>query len=141
MTYKNLKRLAKLRKIVLGSGSPRRLELLRETGIEFRQNVSGISEPEHQDGDPYEHARELADEKALSIAHGLKSDEMVIAADTVVVLNGKAMSKPKDKTEAADFLRVLSGKSHVVCTALAIADREKIFFHRELPVMVSGVIL
>lgn len=126
MTYKNLSDLAKIKKIVLGSGSPRRVKLLGELGIEFRQTISGIDEPEHDNGHPYEHARELAEKKALSLRDHLGEDEIVIGADTVVVLDGRAMSKPVDESEAILFLKKLSGVKHTVCTALALSDRNGI---------------
>lgn len=126
MNYENLKRLAGLRKIVLGSGSPRRVQLLKEIEINFRQVVPGITEPEHDNGDPFEHAKVLAEEKAKAVSKVLNDDEIVIGADTVVVLDGRAMSKPIDKKEAFQMLKILSGKKHTVCTALSIAKKYEV---------------
>lgn len=100
--------------------------MLRESGIEFTQLVSGIEEPEHDNGHPFEHARALAEKKALSLSIGLDEYTVVIGADTVVVLDGKAMSKPIDKDEAISFLKRLSGVKHTVCTALALAHKSEI---------------
>ncbi len=124
--YKNLTNLAKERRIVLGSGSPRRMDLLKETGIEFRQQISNFAEHDNDRGRPYEHARELAEAKALAVAYSINSNELVIGADTVVVLDGCVIGKPVDKDDAAGILRRLSGKTHTVCSALAIAQSAQI---------------
>ena len=126
MTYKNLTRLAQKRKIVLGSASPRRVELLGETGIDFRRQISDFEEHNNNNGKPYEHAQKLAEEKALAVAKTIATDEVVIGADTVVVLNNTSIGKPADQNDAARILESLSGKKHTVCTALAIAERKRI---------------
>ena len=126
MTYKNLARLAKKRKIVLGSASPRRVELLKETGISFRQQISDFEEHNDDGGKPFELAQKMAEEKALSVAGTIAEVELVIGADTVVVLNNASIGKPADQNAAARILKKLSGKKHTVCTALAIADRNQL---------------
>ena len=126
MTYKNLTRLAKTRRIVLGSASPRRVELLKETGIDFRQQISDFEEHNNDGGKPFELAQKLAEEKALAVARTLAEDELVIGADTVVVLDNTSIGKPTDQGDAVRILRMLSGKKHSVCTALALAEQNKI---------------
>lgn len=126
MTYKNLTRLAQKRKIVLGSASPRRVELLGKTGIDFRRQISDFEEHNNDKGKPYEHAQKLAEEKALAVAKTIATNEVVIGADTVVVLNNTSIGKPADQNEAARILESLSGKKHTVCTALAIAEQKRI---------------
>ena len=113
-------------KIVLGSASPRRVELLKETGIKFRQLISNIEEHNESNGNPFELAVELAGEKALDVAGQIEPDEIVIGADTVVALEGRSLGKPVDKIDAKRILKELSGKKHAVCTALAIAKRNTI---------------
>lgn len=122
MTFKNLALLSQARKLILGSASPRRVELLKETGINFKQLISDVPEHDDHDGNPFFHARKLAEEKAVSVAKKAGPDEIVLGADTVVVLDNKIMGKPIDKKDAAKILLELSGKNHTVCTALAIAD-------------------
>ncbi len=126
MIYKNLTGLAQKRKIVLGSASPRRVELLAETGINFRRQISDFEEHNNDLGKPYELAQILAEEKALAIAKTIATNEVVIGADTVVVLNNTSIGKPADQNEAARILESLSGKKHTVCTALAIAEQKRI---------------
>lgn len=126
MKFKNLEQLAKTRKIILGSRSPRRVELLKETGIDFRQTISEFAEHNYDSGKPFEHARKLAEEKAILLAKTIEPGELVIGADTVVVLEDSAIGKPVDIRDAADILKRLSGKKHTVCTALAIADNKGI---------------
>jgi len=126
MTYKNLTKLAIYRKIILGSASPRRLDLLKETGIEFRQQVSDFVEHNNDGGRPYEYAQKLAEEKALSVANTTSLMELVIGADTVVVLDNCVIGKPVNKDDAARILKRLSGNKHTVCSALALAEKKKI---------------
>ncbi|HEX2897089.1 MAG TPA: Maf family protein [candidate division Zixibacteria bacterium] len=126
MTFRNLTLLANARNIILGSASPRRVELLRETGIKFRQLISDVSEHDDHDGNPFFHARKLAEEKAVSVAKKVGPQDLVIGADTIVVLENKIMGKPTDKKDAAKILKELSGKKHTVCTALAFADSNEL---------------
>jgi len=110
----------------LGSASPRRVELLKETGIPFRQQVSNFKEHNNDGGRPYELARKLAEEKALEVATLSASNEIVIGADTVVVLNGQSLGKPANQEDAFNMLKKLSGKKHTVCTALAITYNKRL---------------
>lgn len=126
MTYNNLAQLARKRKIVLGSASPRRFDLLKETGIEFRRQISDFIEHNNDCGRPFELAQKLAEEKALSVAKTTSENELAIGADTVVALNSISIGKPADQGDAARILQMLSGKKHTVCTALAIADRNRV---------------
>jgi len=102
------------------------VELLKETGIEFRQQISDVKEYNHDCGKPFEHAQKLAEEKALAVANATGPNELVIGADTVVVLENRTIGKPVNKEDAARILKMLSGKRHTVCTALAIAERKQI---------------
>lgn len=126
MTYPNLERLARRRHVVLGSGSPRRLELLREIGIPFRQIIPDIHESIRPDELPYEFARRLAEEKSDVVAMQADDNDVVIGCDTIVVLEGRVLGKPVDEREAFDTLSELSGKMHVVCSAVAFSERGRL---------------
>jgi len=122
MTYNNLKKLSQKKEIILGSASPRRLKLLEETGINFRQIISNLRESDNQSGNPFEHALSLAKMKAMVVSSESAVDELVIGADTIVVLDKVLIGKPEDENEARQILSRLSGNKHVVCTALALVS-------------------
>ena len=126
MTYSNLKKLAQRREIILGSASPRRLKLLGETGIDFQQIASEHKESNSQSGDPFDHALSLAEMKAMAVSSVADADKIVIGADTIVVLDNELFGKPEDANEARQILIRLSGKKHVVCTAVAIVSSNQL---------------
>lgn len=116
------------RKVILGSASPRRRELLAQIGARFEVRTSGREEVYHSTV-PEEIVRELAIMKAENVAEDLADeqgrtpeDTIVIGADTIVVLDGKILGKPKDEKDAADMIRALQGRSHEVYTGVAILD-------------------
>ncbi len=110
-----------VRPLILASGSPRRLELLRQLGVPFEVVVSGADETLAPGLDPEEQAMALAERKARSVAATL-AEGLVLGADTIVVLDGQILGKPADENEAAAFLRRLSGRTHQVITGLALVD-------------------
>jgi septum formation protein len=114
--------LARDRRLVLGSRSPRRVQLLAELGIVFRQAISEINEAQHSGENPFRYAVRLAEDKARDVARRCDPDEIVIGGDTVVVLEGVILGKPSNRDEAVKTLQMLSGKRHTVCTALALAN-------------------
>lgn len=122
MTPDALLQLAQSHSLVLGSASPRRCQLLRETGIRFRQEVSHIDEQLLRGEDPFAFAQRVAKEKALMVAAGCSADEIVLGGDTVVVLRGQVLGKPSDPSDAIRILELLSGQEHTVGTALALAS-------------------
>jgi 23S rRNA (uracil1939-C5)-methyltransferase len=105
--------------VVLASASPRRRELLLALGLDFVSTASADDEDISSDEPPAKVAKRLALLKAESIAvsHG---DKAVIGADTIVVLDGAILGKPRDETEASDMLRRLRGRQHDVITAVAV---------------------
>jgi septum formation protein len=127
MTYSHLMALAATRRLVLGSASPRRVHLLRETGVPFRQAVADVDESRRPNENPFACALRLAEEKALTVARQADMDEIVIGGDTVVILNDIILGKPVDESDAARMLAMLAGKQHTVCTALALAHREGLY--------------
>jgi septum formation protein len=112
------------RPLILASTSPRRQFLLKEAGFEFR-----IEKP---DGDesfsdtmPVEKVPAfLASKKANTFKDKLK-DEIVIASDTVVIINNRILNKPADRNEAIQMLTELSGETHTVITAVCLLSKEK----------------
>ena len=107
--------------LVLASGSPRRQEILRNAQIPFVVQVSNIRE-EVQDAEPPKACAErLAREKALDVARN-RPDDMVLGADTIVVVDGDILGKPADKTDAVRMLRLLAGRSHQVITGVCLVS-------------------
>ena len=103
---------------MLASGSPRRSELLLRLGVHFRVRVAGVDE-DFEPGEPGQVAAGLALRKARAV-HALEPDSVVVAADTVVVLDGAILNKPEDEPENAAFIRRLAGRWHEVFTGLAV---------------------
>ncbi len=120
MTPDALLQLAQSNSLVLGSASPRRRQLLRETGVAFRQEVSHIQELLRSGEDPFLFAQRIAEEKAFAVASTCRSDEIVLGGDTVVVLDDTLLGKPVDVPDAIRILELLSGQEHTVGTALAL---------------------
>jgi septum formation protein len=113
----------RLSRIVLASASPRRYELLRSLGLHVDVVVSGYEEPPCGDLIPAQLAASHAAQKlrkALA-AHPMEADAPMLAADTVVDLDGLALGKPRDAAQAARMLEMLSSRSHEVHTAFALA--------------------
>ena len=106
--------------VTLASGSPQRSEILRKLGIEFEVVVPGVDEL--TSGEPEAEVLENARMKAQAV----DPDGMVIACDTDVVLDGKALGKPADEKEARAYLDRMSGRAHVVISGLVVlADGEE----------------
>jgi septum formation protein len=109
------------RPIVLASASPRRRFLLDLVGFDFEVVPPEVDEEEHADEDPVTHVHRLAEMKARSVAGGLK-EGLVMGADTIVLLDGDILEKPRDEQEAFEMLSRLAGVWHVVYTGLAVVD-------------------
>ena len=114
--------------IILASGSPRRKMLMEQVGIQCRVVVSGADET--IDGPPDFQVLELAKRKALSVKEIVGANcvrpFIIIAADTLVYINGEILGKPKDKNEAFFMLKTLSGNKHTVYTGVAIIKGDDI---------------
>lgn len=116
-------------KIILASASPRRKELLEQIGVDFEIAVSD-KETEIDCMDPVEACRKQAYNKALDIVEKSRlkygdKDFVVISADTIVAIEGKILGKPKDKSEARQMLKTLSGRKHRVYTAVCVYNSLK----------------
>jgi septum formation protein len=109
-------------RVVLASQSPRRRDLLRLIGIAHEVRPADIDETPLPDESPVPHAERLAREKAARVA-GQLPDALVVAADTIVVLDGGILGKPSSREEAVETLTLLSGRTHAVHSAIAVAWR------------------
>ena len=109
--------------LYLASASPRRLELLRSLGLRIEVIPSAYGEPDNPALTPRELAQRHAREKLRDVTArlGTKLDRPTLAADTVVDRDGTALNKPRDADEARAMLGSLSGREHLVHTAVAIA--------------------
>jgi septum formation protein len=112
-------------RVVLASASPRRRQLLELIGIAHEVRPANIDESMRPRENPRRHAERLAREKASAIAKR-DPDLIIIAADTIVVVNRKVLGKPKDADDAARMLAMLSGREHVVTTAVAVSRGKKL---------------
>jgi septum formation protein len=106
-------------KLVLASASPRRAELLRNAGIAFRVEAPDLEETPEPGEAPDDYARRLARDKARAVAPRCLG-ELVLAADTIVVVGNTLLEKPRDPADAARMLRLLSGRTHYVTTGVCL---------------------
>jgi len=115
---------SKTPRIVLASASPRRRELLKQIGVGFRVVVADIVERPEPHEAPAEFVRRMAREKALEVMSRVGGRLPVLGSDTAVILDGRILGKPADRKEAAEMLASLSGKTHEVYSAVAVAVSE-----------------
>ena len=104
---------------MLASSSPRRLDLLRSIGVDPEVRPADIDETPLPDEEPAAYVDRLARAKAQAVA---RPGEVVVAADTTVVIDGRIIGKPAGRTEALDTLRTLSGRTHTVYTGVAVVS-------------------
>ena len=110
-------------KLVLASASPRRADLLTWSGVEIEIKPANIDESRRPGEAPVEYAQRLACEKSLALElNPGDKHQMVLGADTTVFIGDKIFEKPKDIEEAATHLQALSGRTHQVVTAFALAS-------------------
>lgn len=112
------------KKLILGSNSPRRQELLRGLGLEFEVRVHPIAENLPADLPAQYAAAYLSKLKADLFPDQLQEDEILITADTVVIDGGKVLGKPANELEAFEMLKSLSGATHTVMTAVTLKDQK-----------------
>lgn len=115
----------KNRRIILASKSPRRTELLKGLGLEFISKTKNVEEDFPEEMDVFQVPRFLAEKKALAFQADLDDKDLLITADTVVIVNGEILNKPTDKKEALGMLQKLSGNIHQVVTGACIMDHQK----------------
>lgn len=116
----------KAKRIILGSNSPRRKELLAGLDIEFEVDTRNNFEEVYSPETPHENIPEILSEgKSYGFHRELEDDEILITSDTLVLCDGRVMGKPHSKEEATDMLKHLSGKAHKVITAVTIRDNRR----------------
>lgn len=104
--------------LILASQSPRRKELLGLFGVAFTVRVADIDETMDESKAPYDEVSRVSRLKAMAVSR--KDDDVVIAADTIVVVGGKVLGKPRDEAEAFAMLELLSGRDHQVMTGMTV---------------------
>jgi septum formation protein len=116
--------------LVLASQSPRRREILANAGYAFEVRVAGVPEQPEPGESPVAYVRRLARTKAEAVPRN--AGEIVLGADTVVVLDEHILEKPADSADAARMLRMLSGRAHTVVTGISlIGGSEPVVSHAE----------
>ncbi len=110
--------------LVLASASPRRRDLLRDLGVRFTVQPSGVEETVDPTLPPGEQAERVAARKAAHVADRLR-ECLILAADTIVVRDGRVFGKPADREEAIRMLRALAGGAHEVVTGVCVAHRAR----------------
>ena len=105
--------------MILASASPRRAELLRNAGIPFTARATNVPEHRRRGESPRKFTERLAREKAHAI-RTCHPRRLVLGADTIVIIRGRVLGKPRDRQDAARMLRLLSGRTHQVTTAVCL---------------------
>lgn len=114
------------KKIILGSNSPRRKELIAGLDIEFTVDTGNTFEELYGPETPHEQIPEVLSEgKSYGFHRPLEDDEILITSDTLVLCEDRVMGKPQSREDAIDMIRFLSGRSHKVITAITLRDSQK----------------
>ena len=108
--------------LILASASPRRKELLEKFGVPFVIRAADIDETMDAARSPYDEVGRVSRLKAMATPR--EADDILIAADTIVVCEDKVLGKPRDEAEAAQMLRLLSGRDHQVMTGCTVLRGE-----------------
>ena len=112
--------------IILASQSPRRQELMKLTGLPFTVRVADIDETMDDLLPPVQEVGRVSRLKAQAIAAAAAPGDIIIAADTIVVIDGKKLGKPHSEADARAMLRLLSGRTHEVVTVLTVCCGDQI---------------
>jgi septum formation protein len=108
-------------KLILASASPRRAELLHSAGFEFTAAPANVEEVPQKGESAENYTRRVAHDKAVHVMHTHSvTGNLILAADTEVVVDGRILGKPRDVDDAKRMLRVLSGRAHDVLTAVIL---------------------
>lgn len=122
---KNQRGIAELlgqRKLILASSSPRRKQLLSDANVRFEICIPSNVNEESQSPDPVEHVLSVSRAKAESVSPQI-TEGIILGADTIVVLSGEILGKPRDKREAFAILKKLSGRTHTVYTGVTLVNK------------------
>lgn len=120
-----MKSILKGRRLILGSKSPRRSQLLKELDLPFVKKVSDADESFPDDMPVLEVAEYIARQKAIALKDRIKGDDIIITADSVVICEGVIYGKPKNGKEAKEVINILSDNVHQVVTGVCICDGKK----------------
>ena len=120
-----MKSILKGRRLILGSKSPRRSQLLKELDIPFVQKIADTDEAFPDDMPVLEVAEHIARGKAEALKDRIKGDDIVITADSVVICNDVIYGKPRNGEEAKEFIKILTDNVHLVVTGVCIMDSDK----------------
>ena len=114
--------------LILASASPRRAELLANAGFTYLVDPADVDETRRDGEEPAAYVTRVARAKAAAVAPRHTSSELILAADTTVVVDGAVMGKPDDAADATRMLSLLSGRTHEVLTAVVLrrADVERV---------------
>jgi septum formation protein len=115
-------RFIQKRAFVLASGSPRRKQYFQSYQFNFRIQKTAVDESINQDEQPSEMVTRLSEAKAHAVVDGCKPQEIIVAADTIVVLDQLILGKPENREKALAMLQKLNGKTHTVISAYSILD-------------------
>ena len=116
--------------LILASQSPRRRELLGLTGLDFVVRVADIDESMSPGKAPFDEVAWVSRLKALAVQR--EPEDVVIAADTIVVCGGTVLGKPRDEEDAFRILSLLSGRSHEVMTGMTVLRGDELVTHTEV---------
>ena len=115
-----------MKKIILASASPRRRELLQGMGLDFTVDTENTFEEIFDEGTPHEKVPEMMSRgKSHGFHRPLSEDELLVTADTMVLLEKRILGKPHSREEAFNMLKALSGHTHEVITAVTMRDSRK----------------
>jgi septum formation protein len=110
--------------LILASRSPRRSEILRQAGIEFIATAADVDESVHSGENPEDYVKRVAQLKALAVNGG--EGDIVLGADTVVVIDGEILGKPKDPPDAVRMFKSLADRKHEVVTGVCFRRGEEL---------------
>jgi len=127
-------------KLILGSQSPRRKELLEKAGLVFEQRVIETDESYPEDLEIDKIAEHIAIQKAKAHSATRKNDEMLLTADTIVVMNDRVYGKPKSPQEAIETILLLQNKVHLVYSGVCLMTTNSMKSFTELSKVKFGVI-
>ena len=116
--------------LILASQSPRRRELLGLTGLDFVVRAADIDETMDAGKSPFDEVSRVSRLKALAVSR--EKGDVVIAADTIVVCEGRVLGKPRDEADAFDILSLLSGRDHEVMTGMTVVRDDAVITHTEV---------
>ena len=111
-------------KLILASGSKQRQDILKNIGLKY-EVIKSLEEEKSEKKEPNEYTKELSRNKANSVAEQINEKAIIVAADTVIYMNGKIYEKPKSKEEAYQSMKEMSGKTTYAITGVTIKDLYK----------------